>query len=449
MLAPDGAGGVFVSWSDFRGVGGRVYVQHVDPSGMPAIGWAENGVPADRIGVPGFEVGNIAMSDAAGGVYLAWIDGDGSGTNGRITVQRVQSDGTIAPGWPLEGLVIASGPGYRYALSMCDDGSGGACLVWSDTRKSSNLNKPDVFVHRVTSNGVLALGWPADGLAVCLDPAGQWNPHIAPDGSGGAYVAWSDERDFAATGSHVYALHVRADGLPSIGWPADGLRVSRAESDQRLTSLISNGDGGCIALWGDYVYGADYVVALQLAPEGPAYTAFLLASVEVTTDRVRLRWNAPSGTSAAPTIERYSDPEGWRELGVLTPNGSGFIEYVDQDVTPGERYLYRLVLVENGITNFYGATWVTVPVELRMRGPFPNPTFGMPSFEISLPLGQPARFEFFDVTGRLVWSADLSARGTGTHVVRPDPRRRLAAGLYIARLVSGEASSTVRVMLLR
>jgi hypothetical protein len=447
-LVPDGVGGVFVSWSDFRGVGGRVYVQHLDTSGMPATGWAENGITADRIGVPGYEVGNVAMEDKSGGVYLAWVDGDGSGTNGRVTVQHVRQDGTIAPGWALDGLVIASGAGHRYALSICDDGLGGAFLAWSDTRTPSALNKPDVFVSRVAPSGALAPGWPANGLAVCLNPAGQWGPQIAPDGSGGAYVAWSDERDFAATGSHVFAAHVGAEGLLSVGWPSDGLHVSRAESDQRLTSLIPDGDGGCLAFWGDYSYGAYNVVALRLTPEGPAYSAFLLASVDVTQEQIRIRWSTPSGATASPTVERYSDRLGWRELGVLTPDGSGFIEYVDQDVIPGERYLYRLVLVENGITKYFGATWAMVPLEVRMRGPFPNPASGMPSFEVTLKGNEPARLELFDVAGRLVWFVDLTAKGAGTHVVRPESQRHLPAGLYIARLVSGGQSSTVRAMVL-
>jgi hypothetical protein len=43
VLAPDGVGGVYVCWADYRGIGGPVYIQHIEASGLPASGWPAGG----------------------------------------------------------------------------------------------------------------------------------------------------------------------------------------------------------------------------------------------------------------------------------------------------------------------------------------------------------------------------------------------------------------------
>ena len=50
-------------------------------------------------------------------------------------------------------------------------------------------------------------------------------PAIAPDGTGGGYIYWEDYRDYAIHLVDLYAQHLTSTGVPAPGWPADGLAV--------------------------------------------------------------------------------------------------------------------------------------------------------------------------------------------------------------------------------
>jgi len=52
--------------------------------------------------------------------------------------------------------------------------------------------------------------WPANGMPVCDDLARQLGPAIAPDGAGGAYIAWTDLR---SPDTGIYVQHVTAWGV--------------------------------------------------------------------------------------------------------------------------------------------------------------------------------------------------------------------------------------------
>ncbi len=214
-----------------------------------------------------------------------------------------------------------------------------------------------------------------------------------------------------------------------------------------LYSLIPDGSGGSLAIWGDYVSGAYDVIAQRLEAGGIATSAFQVVDTDVGFDHVRIRWQAPSGSGFTATVERYRDGQGWSELDPPTVSVSGILEYTDRAVEPGAQYHYRLlVLTSDGVSRFYGTTTVTIPLELRMRSPSPNPARDVPVFEVTLESGGTARFDLFDIAGRAVWSQNLS--GAGVHEIRPAPPSKLASGLYVARLQAGERVLKQRICIL-
>ena len=71
------------------------------------------------------------------------------------------------------------------------DASGGMYYAWVDYRDGNG----DIYVTRIASSGVVASGWPLDGVPVCTAPGDQGELEVKPDGSGGAIVAWLDGRD--------------------------------------------------------------------------------------------------------------------------------------------------------------------------------------------------------------------------------------------------------------
>ncbi|MBI5169221.1 MAG: hypothetical protein HZA61_07010 [Candidatus Eisenbacteria bacterium] len=84
---------------------------------------------------------------------------------------------------------------------------------------------------------------------------------------------------------------------------------------------------------------------------------------------------------------------------------------------------------------------------LRLAGA--QPSARGPEVECTLSTGVPARLEVFDVTGRRVWSRDVTALGAGVHRVRAGEGLALAPGVYAVRLVRGPEASTVRAVVIR
>ena len=44
-MVPDGSGGMFAVWEDYRGGTGRIYAQRLNAAGVPQ--WTANGIPFD------------------------------------------------------------------------------------------------------------------------------------------------------------------------------------------------------------------------------------------------------------------------------------------------------------------------------------------------------------------------------------------------------------------
>ena len=271
---------------------------------------------------------------------------------------------------------------------------------------------------------------------------------MTSDGSGGAYIAWSDERDFSATGSHVFGSHVTGDGTIPPSWPADGLLLSRSVSSQMVYGILPDGHGAALAYWGDYDNGADDIRAQRMVLAGVAATEFEFRGADVSTDRVTIHWKAPSATGFTATVQRYLPVEGWRDLGGVVPAADGSIVFTDSAVEMGVTYVYRLfVVTADEVSHLYGTVSVTIPLKLRLLSRSPNPSRDMPVFQVTFATGQRARFDMFDVSGRSAWSQDLTGLGPGTHDVRPSPSRKLPAGLYVVRFQADGQVVTRRVCL--
>jgi len=168
-----------------------------------------------------------------------------------IYAQRLSATG--APQWAASGVVVCGAIGFQEDPSIIPDGSGGAIIAWYDQRTGSNYLVADIYAQRVNANGSLA--WtPADGVALCTATGSQQTPRLVSDGSGGAIVTWFDGRN----GNYdIYAQRANANG--SVAWtPGDGVALCTAAGEQAYPDIISDNAGGAIIAWRDYRNGVDY-----------------------------------------------------------------------------------------------------------------------------------------------------------------------------------------------
>ncbi len=246
---PDGSGGTIVSWSDDRCVGYRqVYACRMTSDGSLAAGWPLNGLRLAPTLT--HQHTPVTVADGAGGAFVAWQDL--RGTDADIYLQHVDGAGAVAPGWPASGVPVAVVGGVQSNPRMEPDGAGGVYVAWQDRRSGED----DLYLQRVTAAGAIAMGWTANGIVVCDASGIQQGIRVAGDGAGGVLLAWLDSR---SGDSDVYGLRVLADGALAAGWTTDGTAVAAEPGIQSAVELAHDGTGGAVLAWQDH-RGSDWDV---------------------------------------------------------------------------------------------------------------------------------------------------------------------------------------------
>lgn len=494
-IANDSQGGVFVAWTS-KGNEGDVFLQHISPDGTVATGWPPGGIVVCN--APGWQLISQALPDASGGVYLLWYDYRIDDPD--VYCTHVSASGSTVPGWPVNGLLISRGSGsfVPTAGSMCSDGLGGTFVFWSEyfqggyTFRAKRFNSdgstpsgwssagavlssgiwasnppdctPDgsggalvawgvfygsdtrIYADKVSADGIPAPGW-GDGRLLATGSDFKTAPRITSDAGGGAYVAWSDARSGSPPPFDVFAQHLTTNGEIASQWPAEGVSLSQGIQLQSLNpSIVATGSGTAIAAWESYPSG---IYAQRLAQGGAESFSFALRSVDSEPDNVRLTWVASQAFDMIVTIYRRAAAATWDSVATAHTDVNGHVLFEDRNVKAGAHYEYRLGAILSGQERYFGEVRVDVPLFLLSLPPLrPNPSVGDMTFTFTLPTGAPAEMQLFDVAGRMVDSRDVGSMGVGRHAVTLGAGKRLAAGMYVARLVQGERSATTRAILI-
>lgn len=256
-VAPDGAGGWVIGWIDARGGAlPAIYVQRLNASGARL--WATDGVLAFQS--YGFLVDFEMAGDGQGGVFVATVDSHDS-LYYHVYLQRVNAAGARVLGTGGVSAVTGTSSG-QVAPTLLNPEPGVAIVAFQDTRASGG----DIYAQRMTSAGALA--WGAAGAAVCAVDGGQAEPVAVADGSGGALVFWEDDRDAGATGTDIYGQRLTSAGAQQ--WTAGGAVVSTAAGSQAAIAAAPDGSGGAIIAWEDARNGGLDIYAMRLNGAGTA-----------------------------------------------------------------------------------------------------------------------------------------------------------------------------------
>lgn len=555
----DGAGGAIAAWTDWRGGGEDLYTQRIDANAVPQ--WTANGVAICT--ASGVQSGARMVSDGAGGAILAWEDGRDA-NNLDIYAQRVNAAGAVE--WTANGMAVCADLAFQQGAVIASDGAQGAIIAWSDLR---NFLGTSVYAQRVNSAGatqwtaggeniasytgivfvrlagaiaglandatilvnrlsfdfiagnvinvlhaqkVNSAGaplWGAAGSTVC-DASGRiLGEQIIPDGSGGAYAAWTDGRgdtydiylqrldattgnglwtangnavcnaagwqhlggltrhsggdllltwsDQRAGQSDVYAHRFDASGAPV--WAANGLLVSGAARGQytpALSPFRASAPERHFVAWTDnregdiryiFLQRLDANGATQWSPDATTPTTLALVSAEADAGRVHLVWYASERVDA--TVYRSGPERDWTAIGRASSDGTGQIAFDDRKIVPGARYGYRLGIITDGSEVLLGEVWIDVPAgfALALDGLRPNPGMGDLVVSFALASDAPALLEVHDVAGRLVQVRSLRGLGPGRHSLRLDGALP-AAGVYFLKLTQGGRAVGARAAIL-
>lgn len=226
-MVPDGADGVFCAWTDRRDLVSQIYIQHMGPQGDML--WQTDGQP---ISAEADNTAPVLLADGTGGIYVVWRAG------GLLVAQHLDTDGQERWPAPVRFKLDAYSQGY---CELILDGSAGFIAVWYEM---GLIEDRGVFMQRIDATGNRL--WGDNGRRIC-DYDGS-APRICSDGSGGAYVAWSDRRIMPHL--DIYAQHVDPAGTPL--WEENGRPICQVDYTQLNAKVVPDGTGGVYVVWRDY-----------------------------------------------------------------------------------------------------------------------------------------------------------------------------------------------------
>ena len=247
----------------------------------------------------------LIASDFAGGAIVVWEDRRSG--NSDIYVQRVDTWGTVR--WEANGDLLCEAVGEQLGPAVVSDGSGGAIVAWTDDRSGFG----GVYAQRIDASGTGL--WSPNGVALAycagLDVA------IAADGANGAVVSWTD---FGVFPYEVYAQRVDASG--TVRWGASGVAVCSAPGNQMCPAIASDGAGGAILTWVDDRSGHNEIYAQRVSSSGV------------------IQW-ALEGVALCTAAGHQGSPK-------IVPDGSGGAIVVWDDGRPGAPSIYAQQIDASG-----------------------------------------------------------------------------------------------------
>jgi hypothetical protein len=171
QMAPDGEGGVIVTWHDRRRIFNReIFAQRINSAGE--IMWDANGIwlwdiPSDYPKTSGI-LDSCVIDDGTGGAIILWT-GHGEYRNYTTFIQKLDNDGERQ--WSNE--IVYSNPAFQSQgySSITSDGQGGV-IVGSRTGESSSLSQTDsVYAQRISADG--AQMWNESGVEIHKVPTAK------------------------------------------------------------------------------------------------------------------------------------------------------------------------------------------------------------------------------------------------------------------------------------
>ncbi|MBN2417274.1 T9SS type A sorting domain-containing protein [bacterium] len=201
---------------------------------------------------------HAVVEDSQGGFFLAWEDNPSSDAD--IFLQWFDASGT--PQWSSPGVIVTSAAGDQRYPAVAPDGSGGVFVAWQDELSW------DIYLQHYDASGTALAA--AGGMPVCTAAAEQSAVRLVSDGSGGVILVWYDTRNGSDT--DLYAQKVSGSDVPV--WTGNGVPVTTASGIQNVHSVMSDGDGGAIVVWQDgRVSDNDDIYAQRIDGQGnPAWT---------------------------------------------------------------------------------------------------------------------------------------------------------------------------------
>jgi hypothetical protein len=245
-VASDAVGNFVVVWSSGDGSGGTDYFYSIQAQRYDANGMALGGEFQVNTYTTGLQVQAAVASDAAGNFVVVWASGGSTGTDqSYFSVQGRRYDAT---GTPLgtEFQVNTYSTRYQSAPSVMVDGAGNVTVVWeSEGSAGTDSVSYSVQGQRYDANG-MALG--GEFQVNTYTTGAQASPAVASDAAGNFVVVWTS---FGSTGTDRSGYSVQGQRYDISGTPVGTeFQVNTYTTNHQIEPHVAaNGVGGFFVAW--------------------------------------------------------------------------------------------------------------------------------------------------------------------------------------------------------
>ncbi len=444
-IASEGTNGAIITWQDNRSGANDIYAQRVNAAG--SVQWTADGVVICDAGQD--QTSAQIIPDGSGGAIIAWSDHRNTLDYG-VYAQRVDASGNTL--WTSGGVIVSATTGDQMSCRLVPAGPAEAIVLWVDYRGGATS---DIYAQKIDANG--AAQWTSNGLAVCTATGNQFNIQAISIGSGEAVATWEDGRD-AASLNDCYAQRIGASG--GAVWTTDGVAVCTAAAGQATPQLAPDGVGGAIIAWKDSRGSSVDVYAQRVDAAGHTVVATLLRtfSASLKGSDVEIDWTlSEAGDDVEFFILRALGPAGEHQEmsnGDISGEGLSF-RFVDDSCEPDETYQYRVDVRDGGErkTLFETGPIKTPPMPLALFQNHPNPFNPSTTIRYYAPERGEVTIAIYNARGDFICRLTHGNQDKGFHAVEwngLDGRgNRTGSGVYFYRLTAGKQTLSRKMILLR
>ncbi|NLG64782.1 MAG: hypothetical protein GX537_04175, partial [Actinobacteria bacterium] len=277
-IAVDPLGNVTLVWQDTReGTADIYFAEH------PLAGdWSANARVGQSGGAASKEWADFAV-DAEGGGYALWIDDRNEGYD--LFFRYRTPEGV----WQPSEQVNRTNPVYFFSQVAIDvDATGRAYAVWA-----SDVPR-DVYFAVRSITGTWSL---EERVNDDIGAAAQYDPDIAVDDNGNAYVIWSDSRDDV---SDIFFAYRSASGV----WSDNNEKVRPDASGgyQAVPAIAVDAAGNAYAVWEDESFNGEVDIYAAVRPANGTWGLSKL----VNDDHLAWRYQSDPDITVSPLGYAYA-----------------------------------------------------------------------------------------------------------------------------------------------
>ncbi len=404
----------YVGWSDNRDwmTGYGIYGQKITSEGE--LLWGSSGILIVDNG------GDDILNDIVENFYI-WHGGDWPVQD--LFVKLVNEDGSTAPGWPDEGLLLCGADGFQ------ENAKGlivpeGLLVVWEDRRNGASDLYGQIIDHDAN------FLWETDGIplasAYCDTlHTDQKTADFLYDEN--LFMVWEDFR--SGIDEDIFIQKYDSDGEEL--WSENGNEIAIKDSAQTSPCLVKNGEE-FIVFWQDHLSASGTDLYAQL----------------INSDGDQM-WDA-GGEVICDAIKRQNKP-------ASVPTGDNMAFVIWQDTrSSGKTDIYNIDAQKVEMDNDETDHDILPSVNIKLKQNFPNPFNPLSagrssgttiSFDIPNGIQEEFKLKIYNIKGQLVKSFKPE-----TNFVVWDGKnlngKSVSNGLYFYRLESKNYESKAKKMIL-